>query len=289
MAKLDGGRPEFREWVDAQPTPPWQPMPLTHITKALVAADVAKAGYVDLTNCEVFEKPLAYFFYGRPAYRVSGDGAVKVEAACPCCFIFTAKLIEKAAAIFAFDTGAFSKRLYKHMLTDEMAVEDFSLGKDTARPNKLIMRTFGSRLAYFEGNIYAVPDPTTITKSYDFLARSYLNLVTSPGRNEPDDRICSIEVVLAEKVPLKDNLLAIIVPHTLWDDGAPWLIELQKAGATVQPYNFVPGRHPDYYQAQLEAAAGDLFENTETPETCRLPSIERGSSRLCTSNIQTSD
>lgn len=260
MAKLDGGRSDFSDWVDKQPDPAWPPMPLTHITKALVAADIAKAGYIDLVQCDVFKKPLAYFFYGRPAYRVSGDGAIKVEAACPCCFIFNAKLVQKAAAIFAFDTGAFSKRLYKHMLTDEMAVEDFSLGTDTSRPNKLIMATFGSRLAYFEGNIYALPDPTQITKSYDFHARSYLNLLASPGRNEPDDRICSIEVILAEKVPLQGSLLAVIVPHTLWDDGAPWLKDLQKAGATIQPYSFVPGRHPEYYQAQLEAAAKDLYQ-----------------------------
>jgi hypothetical protein len=260
MAKLDGGRPDFREWVDKQVNPDWPPMPLTHIAKALVAADIAKAGCVDLAKCDVFGTPLAYFFYGRPAYRVSGDGTIKVEAACPCCFIFDAKLIDKAEAIFAFDTGAFSKRMYKHMLTDEMAVEDFSLGKGTTRPNKLIMRAFGSRLAYFQGDIYAIPDPLTITKAHEFHARSYLNLLASPGRNEPDDRICSIEVVLAERVPLKDTLLAVIVPHTIWDDDAPWLIELQKAGAVIQPYSFVPGRHPEYYQAQLEAAAKDLYQ-----------------------------
>lgn len=260
MSKLGEGRPDFRDWVDGQPNLNWPPMPLTHITKALLAADIAKSGCVDPVHCDVFKKPLTYFFYGRPAYRVSGDGAIKIEAACPCCFIFNAKLIEKAEAIFAFDTGAFSKRLYKHMLTDEMAVEDFSLGTDISRPNKLIMKSFGSRLAYFQGDISAIPDPTTITKSYEFHARSYLNLITSPGRNEPDDRICSIEIVLAEKVPLKESLLAIIVPHTLWNDGAPWLKDLQQGGAIIQPYSFVPGRHPEYYQAQLEAAAKELYE-----------------------------
>jgi hypothetical protein len=183
-----------------------------------------------------------------------------VEAACPCCFIFNAKLIEKAEAIFAFDTGAFAKRLYKHMLTDEMNVEDFCLEKVISRPNKLISKTFGTRLAYFQGDIYAIPDPQALTKAYEFHARSYLNLVKSPGRNEPDDRICSIEVILSEKVPLAPNLLATIVPHTLWKDEAPWLKALHDAGAIIQPYSFVPGRHPDYYQAQLETAAKQLYE-----------------------------
>ena len=152
MAKLNGGRPDFREWVDKQSNPGWPLMPLTHITKAIVAADISKSGNIDPTDCDVFSRPLSYFFYGRPAYRISGDGAIKVEAVCPCCFIFDADLINKAEAIFAFDTGAFSKRLYSHMLPEEMNVEDFSLGTDTSRPNKLIMKSFGSRLAYFQGD-----------------------------------------------------------------------------------------------------------------------------------------
>jgi hypothetical protein len=260
MPKLTGGRPDFREWVDRPPSPTWPPMPLTHITKALGASDIAKLGHVDLTSCPVFNEKLAYFFYGWPAYRVSGDGPIKLEVACPCCFIFDAKLIEKATAIFAFDTGAFAKRLYKHMLPDEMDVEDFSLERDTSRPNKLISKTFGSRIAYFQGDIFSIPDPNTTTKAHEFHARSYLHLLGSPGRNEPDDRICSIEVILSEKVPLKNNLLAVIVPHTLWRDEAPWLKQMQADGAIIKPYSFVPGRHPDYYQAQLEAAARELYE-----------------------------
>lgn len=70
MPKLTGGRTDFREWVDKQPNPNWPRMPLTHIAKALVAADIAKSGQIALTNCDIFRKPLAYFFYGRPAYRV---------------------------------------------------------------------------------------------------------------------------------------------------------------------------------------------------------------------------
>src|SRR6266478_2411608 len=127
MAKLVGGRNHFREWVDKQSNPKWPLMPLTHITKGIGAEDIITAGQISPADCAVFGEPLAYFFYGRPAYRVSGDGAVKIEAACPFCFVFNASLIDKAKAIFAFDTGAFSKRLYNHILVEEMDVEDFSL------------------------------------------------------------------------------------------------------------------------------------------------------------------
>lgn len=189
MSKLRGGRSDFREWVDKWPNPDWPLMPLTHITKAISAVDIVKAGAIQPEDCAIFGEPLAYFFYGRPAYRVGGDGAIKVEAACPFCFVFNATLIDKAKAIFAFDTGAFAKRLYKHILVDEMEVKDFSLEKDKARPNRLIASVFGSRKTYFDGDISKIQNPEELAKPWDFHARAYLHLLTSPGRNEPDDRI----------------------------------------------------------------------------------------------------
>jgi hypothetical protein len=262
MPKLTGGRSSFRDWVDGKPDPKWPLMPLTHITKGIGAEDVSKAEAVEPSPCDVFGESLAYFFYGRPAYRVSGDGAIKAEAACPFCFVFNADLIDKSKSIFAFDTGAFDKRLFKHSLFDEMQLEDFSLENNTSRPNRIIATVFKSREAYFDGNISKIEDPDNLSEPWEFHARAYLNLLTSKGRNEPDDRICSIEVVFDEAVALKGNLLAVVVPHTLWEDGkgAPWLEKLHQDGVAIAPYVFVPGRHPEYYHALLEAAVRDLFK-----------------------------
>jgi hypothetical protein len=262
MAKLVGGRSGFRDWVDSKPDPDWPLMPLTHITKGIGAQDVSQAGKIAPTECDVFQEPLTYFFYGRPAYRVSGDGAIKVEAACPFCFIFNAELIEKSKAIFAFDTGAFDKRMYKHILLDEMDLEDFSLETDVGRPNRIISSVFKSKTAYFEGDLSKVADPGSLTTVWEFHARAYLDLILSRGRNEPDDRICSIEVIFGDPVSLEGNLLAVIVPHTLWVDnqGAPWLEVLQADGVTIVPYLFIPNRHPEYYHAIMEAAVRDLYK-----------------------------
>lgn len=262
MAKLGDGRPGFKEWVDKKADPRWGLMPLTHISKALVAEDIVRSGKVEPRDCKVFGESLAYLFYGRPAYRVAGDGAVRVEAACPFCFVFHERLIERSKSIFAFDTGAFSKRLYSRILLDEMEVEDFSLGNDISRPNRLISAIFQARRTYFYGDTSRV-DPDTQAEAWEFHAKAYLDLLASPGRNEPDDRICSIEVIFGDPIPLDGNLRAVIVPHTLWDGDrrAPWLETLHRDGVIVSPYSFVPGRHPDYYQAHLEAAVRDLYES----------------------------
>jgi hypothetical protein len=238
-------------------------MPLTHITKGIGAEDICRSEGVGTHDCKVFGEPLAYFFYGRPAYRISGDGAIKVEAACPYCFVFKSSLINQAKALFAFDTGAFDRRLYKHILMEEMNLEDFSLEQDRNRPNRIIASVFGSRRAYFEGDTSKIKSPEALAEAWEFHARAYLHLLASPGRNEPDDRICSIEVLFGEPIPLAGNALAVVVPHTVWDEDrhAPWLEKLQSMGIAVTPYIFVPGRHPDYYHALLEAQVRDLFKD----------------------------
>src|SRR4051812_47197964 len=107
MVRDSRGRPGFREWVDRHPDPEWKPMPLTHISRGLGAEDIIRDGRISPKKDGSVDGPLAYFFYGRPAYRIGGDDAVKVEAACPYCFIFSADLIDSSSAIHAFDTGAF--------------------------------------------------------------------------------------------------------------------------------------------------------------------------------------
>jgi hypothetical protein len=66
MSPIEDGRSDFRDRVDKHPNPNWPPLPLTRIANALVAADIAKSGFVDLVDCKVFGKPLAYFFLWAP-------------------------------------------------------------------------------------------------------------------------------------------------------------------------------------------------------------------------------
>ena len=262
MPKPKINRPAFREWVDNHKDPQWTLMPLTHITKGIGAEDICRAGGVKASHCDVFNHQIAYFFYGRPAYRVHGDGAVKLEAACPYCFIFTGNLIEKSDAIYAFDTGAFKSRLYSHILLEEMNVEDFGLEKEVFRPNRLVSAVFENREDYFFGDTTKIKSPEQLSSAYEFHARSYLHLITSTGRNEPDDRICSIEVQFQQDVPLDGNLLAVVVPHTVWEDGkhAPWLEKLSQMNILITPYLFTPGRHPDYYYAMIETVVKDIYK-----------------------------
>jgi hypothetical protein len=79
MYKLTGGRPGFREWVDGQRDPKWGLLPLTHITSAVVGEDIIRDGKVTTKTDSAFGVPLAYYFYGRPAFRLSKEKVIKFE------------------------------------------------------------------------------------------------------------------------------------------------------------------------------------------------------------------
>lgn len=231
-------------------------MNLTHVTKGLLAQDIIEEGNIELG---AGTDPRAYCFYGRPAYRIHGDGTIKVEAACPFCFLFKPDLIKEADRIFPFDTGAFEKRMYKHILMKEMNLGDFSLERKVERPNKLISKIFETKTAYFDGDTSKIDSKQA--ERWEFLAQAYLQLIASPGRNEPDDRVWSIEISFKNPIQLDGNLIAVVVPHTLWQppEPAPWLAKLSSNGIDILPYNFVPGRGPDYYYANIEGVIRDAY------------------------------
>jgi hypothetical protein len=188
-----------------------------------LAEDILRGGQVATSQCPVFREPLAYFFYGRPAYRLGENEVTKGEAFCPFCFLFEPKIIEEAEAIHAFDTGAFAKRLYANVLPDEMSEGDFRLSSISAA-HQLISATFGSREAYFIGDTRAFGRNKSTVRPSDFHIRAYMDLVLSPGRNEPDDRVYSIEVVFRQPVPLNGNLIGLVGQLTGLLDGLPGVI-----------------------------------------------------------------
>lgn len=260
--RLGPGRPGFMEWVNDHPAPNWHPLPLTHITKGVLAEDIIRASTINPTPCKVFEESLAYFFYGWPAYRAGEQGTIKAEALCPYCFVFSPDLIEGAKRIHAFDSGAFSSRLYSGVIADEMDINDFRL-EGPATPDRLISLVFGSQQAYFRGETNAIAAKPPEVHPHQFHARAYLDLILSPGRNEPDDRVFTIEVLFGSNIPISGKLLAVVLPHTLWSGPvkAPWLKALAENAVEILTYEFAPGRPPEHYHTLLELTVRDFYRS----------------------------
>lgn len=256
-------RPGFVEWIDSVPDPGWRILPLTHVTKGLAAEDIIRTGIIRAQQCDVLKSMRAFLFYGRPSYRFKEDGPIKAEAACPFCFVFDSSLIQTATDIYAFDTGAFAARLYKHIIMDEMELSDFSLHSDASRVNRLIARAFKSQDGYLNPRQSEIIDAEIGASPWEFHARAYLNLIRSGGRNEPDDRISTVEVSFDRDLPLVPSLRGLVVPHTVWSPGsrAPWIGMLASSSPVeISTYTFLPGRSVDYYYALVEAEVRLMFK-----------------------------
>jgi len=169
--------------------------------------------------------------------------------------------MDRAEGAYAFDTGAFNARLYSHVFSEDFRAEDYRLEPNSETLHKLIKATFGEIEFYLDADRSQLIPPEEGAEPWEMHARAYLELLASPGRNEPDDRICTIEVVFKDTIPLDGSLLAVIVPHTVWNDHkkSPLLRSLHSNGVEICPYKFVPGRHPEHYQTLVESTAADLY------------------------------
>lgn len=257
------GRPEFREWLDRQQATQQALLPLMHTAKALIARDIVRDGEIKPGDCKVIGRSVSYFFYGRPAYRPRGDAVVTQNSMCPVCFVFSEDLLKSATNIFPFDTGAFAARLYKHAMIDEVDIPDFDLAGDLKRIDRLVTRIFESNENYVSGDRTIIRSTARDAEPDEYLAQAYIDLVTSRGQNEPDDRVATIEVIIDGSVALDSMLLALVVPDNIWSDSysAEWLKPLAERGVSILPYRHTMGREPSHYRDAIEVQVREFLSN----------------------------
>ena len=252
----------FRNWVSKQPNPGWNLMPLTHISGGFGAQDIVSSGTIETRKCKVMNEELIYSFYGRAGYRVGETGAINLEGYCPFCFVLDGNLLNKSEAIFPFDTGAYENRIFKPYMGDSVSYSDFEISHDTSLPNKLISTVFQNKENYFNADKAKINDKDTVSSAGDMHVQSYISLISAPNRNGPDDRVSSIEVLFSKNINISQNLKAIIVPHTLWNNTseAEWLKTLAKSNIEIATYAFYGGRSADHYHALIETELRQIFQ-----------------------------
>ena len=70
----------FHDWIERVGQDDGaQLLPLTHLTRGVGALRILEDGRIVPQDCKHFKTPLAYFFYGRPAYRVTKDTSIQLK------------------------------------------------------------------------------------------------------------------------------------------------------------------------------------------------------------------
>jgi hypothetical protein len=226
-------------------------LPLTHITDAYRFREIVGTSKLVPKYCHVFDAPLLYFFYGRPAYRVNQEAqSSAIEAYAPICFLVDPVFELELTALYPFDTGAFHKRLLAGAFHNEMKKEDFALEPNLDSPRKLIQLFFGSVDRYYS----AKPRPSVKIDPFDFEASSYHGLINDKLQNVYDDRISAIELHSKANFTLKGSTMAVVLPSNFLDRSAAaggvkaFLKEIE---ADALPYDYVPRMRTDNYTSQI--------------------------------------
>jgi len=207
------GRVDFAKLVRSAAEEPGG-LPLTHMTDAYRFRAVVEEGQLATSPCSVFNEPLLYLFYGRPAYRVAAQiEGTGQDAYWPICFVLKPG-IAGAKRTYPFDSGAFHHGRFADYCHRDMIKEDFQLDADPSSPGRVIGLFWDGARDYFDNIGFSdfVPDPLA------FEAKSYFEMIRSNSNAPFDERHSTIELQFDQPIALKGNLLAVILPQCFATD-----------------------------------------------------------------------
>lgn len=183
-------------------------LPLMHSTTCENTENILENNLLSVTPCDVFGTKLLYFFYGKPAYRVSAkisDSSTSYTLA-PCCFIVKPDKI-KPEHIYPFDTGAFAADRYDEITKMRTEMCEYELSARIDDIPQFVCMFYENNQKYLEGRVSVAHGvETTIA------VRALTDLLGSSGFLKYDDRARTIEISTTENLALSDVIEAIVVP-----------------------------------------------------------------------------
>lgn len=211
---MKDSRLSLREYVSAsrlaQP-----PLPLMHTTDGFSFKKILKSSALSPVRCPLFRERLLYLFYGCPAYRPNPHSLpTSVPGYLPVCLIFAPKCAS-IKRIYPFDSGAFSKGLYRRHLPSRVARARFELERSPDTPGRFVHAFYGTNENYYDGT-------PVITRSFSALkneVRCYRKLICDKRPSRADLRRGIAEVQTSDALPLAcGTMLAVALPLVLLDD-----------------------------------------------------------------------
>ncbi|WP_342248776.1 hypothetical protein [Sphingomonas sp. OTU376] len=246
------GRTDFAQLV-GKAAPGGANLPFTHLTDAYHMRGIVEAGALGPQPCRVFEEPLLYLFYGRPAYRVAAQVESNgLDAYWPICFVLKPKAVA-AKRIYPFDSGAFHHGRFGSFCHHGMIREDFELEADPATPARLLSLFWPDARSYFDNRNPLEP----VLDAFAFEAKSYGELIRAKGNAGFDERHSAVEIQTAEPLALAQNLLAVILPADFASEAIT--TTFHGLGALVLPFDTVTRNSAANMVGQIYDICRDLY------------------------------
>lgn len=237
---LDTGKARFRKLVSASDAVN-DVLPLVHVTDAYTLSDIIVEKQIVPTVCPVFApEMLAYFFYGRPAYRANcKEDPLSLNHYFPVCLILKPDAVIKIRRVFPFDSGGFVGDFYASYMHRRMRLADFSLEPDVSSAGRVVKLFYSDNKSYMAGD--ARKD--LVIDEAEFEAKSFHSLVCAESSNSIDSRGGAIEFQTDEGVDFFTWVAAVILPLRLMDSTIG--LELKAKGVDLLPYNVYGRTRPN--------------------------------------------
>lgn len=217
-------------------------LPSIHTSLSECLESFARTGQIEPRECNVFGESLIYLFYGRPAYRSSRSSTAGATVAlCPVCFVFKPYTVTaNLHAAYPCDTGALvENRFSPEILQSDL--QHLALEPRIESVRRAVTLFFETHSSYFAGrasSIRTFPEGTVMDRFQKLLTR----------RGNEDDRKSAIELIANRPLPLKDQLLFVVLPNEFLDDPMILNIILHEWNCDPIGYSTVQASSPaDYY------------------------------------------
>lgn len=188
-------------------------LPLMHSCECFDARSILTSRRLEARYCNVFNKKLLYFYYGKPSYPVGEkveEFRTDLEYS-PVCFILDTRkvFIHK---VYPFDSGAFKANIYNDFIHRNMKIDEFEIPNSIDGIKSYLSFMFENNKNYIDGA--ALKRSLTNNSHMDAL----INMMTANGTMKFDERGRTIEVISKEDVQIKDAVKCIILPQNLLQD-----------------------------------------------------------------------
>ncbi|MGX9962771.1 hypothetical protein ACVFYP_05580 [Roseomonas sp. F4] len=231
---------------------------LVHVTPAGFALNaLLNGGQIETRNCEVFGRPLAYFFIGRAAYRLrDGDKKARDAVRFPAAFVVEPDKLPQPYHVYPTDTGAMAHGHFPGVLMPSMTLEAHALENNLPAARRLITWAFGNYERYLD----AALQPERELEQWQTAGLSYLAIarLAGSGQNTPvDARASSIEVAYSDHVPLRDHGRLVVLPDALLENprsgvkNTELMDRLREFSLEPLTYKWRQGDTPDSHMADV--------------------------------------
>lgn len=212
IANSGGQLSPLARWLKKVPPAGGDALLWCHTTDSYSFDEILSSNSLVPQPCPVFKEDLSYLFYGRPAYRVTDDAPISIDANAPVVLLLGSNLIEQAERVFPFDSGAFAAGRYSKWLNKRMKLSQFNVETNGGTPRKLVTAFFRDTERYFSC-LASNPD---IPYGGEHIVDSLVRILSDPDTKAADDRRLAFEMQVKSPIPLNSTYIQAIILPRVW-------------------------------------------------------------------------